>query len=99
MDDQLFGQKHLNPGERMELLHTLANRVAALGGCLMIDVHDYVFDDRLFPGWARTLRELWEHLLHRGDFWFATPAQVAQSWSDRYLHLVRSSHGLDQGLP
>lgn len=98
MDDQLLGQRDVNPGERMEQLRTLANRVATQGGCLMIDVHDYVFDDRLFPDWAQTQRELWEHLLNRGDFWFATPAQVAQSWSARYLHLVRSSQGLDQGL-
>lgn len=99
MDDQLFGQQADNPGDRRELLRALADRVVANGGCLMVDVHDYVFDDQLFPGWAQTQRELWEYLVARGDFWLATPAHVAQAWKVRYTQLVQASRGLEQGLP
>jgi hypothetical protein len=98
MDDQLFGHQAHNPGHRWELLQALANRTAQQGGCLLIDVHDYVFDDALFPGWAKTYRRLWEYLLDRGDFWFATPAQIAEQWTARYAALGRASHGLRKGV-
>jgi len=97
MDDQLFRLRRYNPGDRLELLRHLADRTAEQGGCLLIDIHEYVFDEALFPGWAATYRSLWEYLLSRGDFWFATPAQVAEHWAGRYTALVRASDGLNQG--
>jgi hypothetical protein len=97
MDDQLFGLRAHNPGDRWELLRTLADRAAEQGGCLLIDVHGYVFDDALFPGWAQTYRRLWEYLLDRGDFWFGAPIEIAEHWSARYTSLVRASHGLGEG--
>lgn len=98
MDDQLFRLRRYNPGDRLELLRDLADRTAEQGGCLLIDIHEYVFDDALFPGWAATYRSLWEYLLSRGDFWFATPAQIAEHWAERYAALVRASYGLNRGM-
>ncbi|MBI5302385.1 MAG: hypothetical protein HY868_09620 [Chloroflexi bacterium] len=98
MDDQLFGQKDANPGDRTRLLQTLADTVNAHEGSLMIDIHEYVFDDALFPGWAAAYRELWEYLARRGDVWFATPAQIAEHWRARYARLVAASRGLQQGM-
>jgi hypothetical protein len=98
MDDQLFGQQVHNPGVPWENLRALADRAAEQGGSLHIDIHDYVFDDALFPGWAATYRRLWEHLLDRGDFWFATSAQIAKHWIARYTALVQASRGLKEGL-
>lgn len=98
MDDQLFGRRADNPGDPVKLLQVLADRTAEQGGALLIDVHDYVFDDVLFPGWRQTFQELWEYLLARGDYWFATPAQIAEHWTSRYAALVRASHGLEEGI-
>ena len=97
MDDQLFGRRAHNPGDRLENLRALADRAAEQGGCLLIDIHNYVFDDILYPGWAQTYCRLWEYLLDRGDFWFGTPAQIAEHWTTRYEALVQSSCGLREG--
>lgn len=94
MDSQLFFERDANPGEPDEVLRALADRTAAQGGLLLVNVHDYVFDDVLFPGWAATLRRLWEHLIARGDFWTATPAEIAAHWHTRYRRLLASSAGL-----
>lgn len=98
MDDQLFGLRAHNPGDRWELLRTLADCAAGQGGCLLVDIHNYVFDDTLFPGWAKIYRRLWEYLLARGDFWFGTPAEIAEHWSARYTALVQASRGLKEGV-
>jgi len=98
MDDQLFGQHARNPGNRTELLRALADRLVAYGGCLMIDIHEYVYDEKLFPDWAATYRGVWEYLAPRGDVWFATPAELAQHWQARYARLVSASVGLQQGM-
>lgn len=98
MDDQVFGLQADNPGNRMELLYHLADRVVTQKGCLLIDIHDYVFDDKLFPGWAQAFHDLWQYLSGRGDIWFGTPAEIAQHWSARYKSLVEASQGLDKGL-
>jgi hypothetical protein len=97
MDDQLFGLRVHNPGDRWESLRTLADRVVEQGGCLLVDVHNYVFDDALFPGWAQTYCRLLEYLLDRGDFWFGTPAEIAEHWIARYTALVQASRGLEEG--
>jgi hypothetical protein len=97
MDSQLFTERALNPGEPLALLRGLADQAAAQAGCLMIDIHDYVFDDALYPGWAAAYRRLWEYLLSRGDFWFATPARISEHWQARYESLVQASRGLDAG--
>ena len=98
MDDQLFGQWKSNRGDRLELLRTLADRAAMQGGALTVDMHDYVFDSALFPGWTQTYRSLWEYLLGRKDFWFATPADIAEHWIARYTALVGASRGLNAGM-
>jgi hypothetical protein len=94
MDDQLFGHRQDNPGDRLEILKSLADLVAAQQGCLLIDVHDYVFDDVLFPGWARTYRALWEYLVSRSDFWIDTPNRIADHWLQRYAAIAQASRGL-----
>lgn len=98
MDDQLFGQRADNPGDGQTLLRELADQAALQGGCLLIDIHDYVLDDALFPGWAKAYDQLWEYLLERGDYWFATPAEVAEHWHRRYNGLVQASQGLTEGV-
>lgn len=99
MDDHLFGQRADNPGDRRALLSGLATTVADHGGLLLVDVHDYVYDDALFPGWSAAYRELWEELFARGDVWFATPGAIAAHWSDRHATLERASVGLTQAGP
>jgi hypothetical protein len=98
MDDQLFGQRVHNSGDPWENLRALADCAAEQGGCLHVDIHDYVFDDVLFPGWAATFQHLWEYLLDRKDFWFATSAEIARHWTARYASLLQASRGLREGL-
>jgi hypothetical protein len=101
MDDQLFGMRRCNPGAPTAVIERLVATAVAHGGCLLVDVHDYVFDDTLFPGW----RALYEHLLGqlaaRGDVWIETPGRVAQHWAERYAGLCAASEGLgpDGGAP
>jgi hypothetical protein len=94
MDDQLFGHRVDNPGDRTDVLRVLADTAARQGGCLHIDVHDYVFDDVLFPGWARAYRELWQYVKEQGDFWIDTPHRIADYWTRRYRSIVAASRGL-----
>ncbi|RRR67189.1 MAG: hypothetical protein EI684_19340 [Candidatus Viridilinea halotolerans] len=94
MDDHLFGQRQDNPGDRMLLLSGLVQRTAAHGGMLLVDVHDYVYDDALFPDWAATYRKLWADLFRRKDVWFATPGAIAEHWRARQALIERVSSGL-----
>lgn len=97
MDDQLVSHRMDNPGDPIEILRALVDRVAEQGGCLCIDVHDYVYDETLFPGWAKTYFELWEYLIARSDFWIGTPGEIAAHWIERYRCIAHSSQGLRDG--
>jgi hypothetical protein len=97
MDEQLFRPGGNESGNSLESLRTLADCAAQQSGCLLIDVHEYVFDDLLFPGWAAAYRHLWQEILERGDFWFATPGQIAEHWTRRHAALVQASRGMGKG--
>ncbi|MGQ0603003.1 MAG: polysaccharide deacetylase family protein [Anaerolineales bacterium] len=97
MDDQLFGMRADNPGDRLERLQEVIDRAAEREGCFIMDVHDYVFDAALFPGWAETYRQAWEYIQQRNDFWCATPAQIAAHWLSRRAALEAASAGLTLG--
>jgi hypothetical protein len=99
MDDQLFGHRLDNPGERLEIWRALADTTALQGGCLLMDIHEYVFDDVLFPGWAKMHREFWEYLASRSDFWIDTPRKIASHWIDRHSSIVQASQGLAPTFP
>ncbi|MFQ3683724.1 polysaccharide deacetylase family protein [Roseiflexus sp.] len=94
MDSQIFLQRDADLEDADEVLRELADRTVAQGGMLLVNVHDYVFDDVLFPGWSATLRRLWEYLNARGDFWMTTPAEIATHWQERYRRIAASSIGL-----
>lgn len=95
MDDHIFGAAELNPGAPDLLLRGLAERADRLQGCLLIDVHDYVYDERLFPGWRNAYHLLWQALREMGGFWLATPLEVARHWLGRSAALTAASNGLD----
>lgn len=99
MDDQLFSFRSYNelPEGRLATLKALAGRVAEQGGVLTVDVHDYVYDDRLFPEWRKTYQDLLAYLSERGDFWFTTPLEIARHWTQRYAGIRNASVGLEQG--
>ena len=100
MDDQLFQFRAYNQVRptRLETLKLLAERVACQGGCLTVDIHDYVYDDHLFPGWRQTYQDLLHYLQERGDYWFATPLEIARHWAGRYRQILDLSQGLKEGL-
>lgn len=97
MDAQLAQRTDLTQPQRNAIVCDLVDRVAAQRGLFVANVHDYVFDDVLFPGWLATLRAALEHITAHGDFWVATPAAIAQHWVERYQQLLAHSTGLDEG--
>lgn len=97
MDEQLFRHRADNPGDGDELLRALIDRAAEQGGCFAMDIHEYVFDQALFPGWMPAYRRAWEYVRARGDFWCATFRQIAEHWTARYEAIVQASCGLQQG--
>lgn len=97
MDAQLAQRTDLTPAQRDASVTALVDRVAQQQGLFVANVHDYVFDDMLFPGWLATLRAALERITARGDFWLATPATIAQHWTERYRQLLAHSTGLEEG--
>jgi len=94
MDDHLFGYKNCNPGNRVQILRALVDKTAEQGGCLLVDVHQYVYDEDLFPGWTKTYQDLLEYVTARSDFWIDTPGRIADHWIDRYASILEASYGL-----
>jgi hypothetical protein len=94
MDDHLFKYRQYNPGNRAEVLCGLAQTTAKLEGCLVVDIHEYVFDELLFPEWRETCHRLLQYLAERSDFWMTTPDQVARHWSRRHELILQASQGL-----
>lgn len=97
MDAQLAQRADLTQAQRDAIVGELVDRVAAQQGLFVANVHDYVFDDVLFPGWLATLRAALERMNERSDYWIATPATIARHWSDRYRQLLALSSGLAEG--
>lgn len=97
MDNQSFGYQKDNPGDQDQILHELANTALKQEGCLLVDIHDYVYDDILFPGWTRTYFKLWEYINSNSDFWLATPGQIAIHWINRYRAIIKDCYGLTGG--
>lgn len=95
MDAHSFLRHAENPGEPMALLQDLAETALEQGGLLLINIHDYVFDDALFPGWTRAYADLWRHIGAGGAFWMATPAAIARHWAERQAAIEQESAGLD----
>jgi AbrB family looped-hinge helix DNA binding protein len=99
MEDQLFGQRADNPGDRRAILQGLVERVVSQHGRLMVDAHEYVFDDDLYPGWAATYRRLWEEVCGRGDLWVATPVAITTHWRHRHRALLDARQGSATAAP
>jgi hypothetical protein len=98
MDDHLFGYLHENPGDRHVTLRTLVNETVEQEGCFVANIHNYVFDDVLYPGMRKTYFWLLKHLVEHSDFWIATPNEIADHWKKRYVSILRESEGLTSGL-
>ena len=60
-------------------------------------MHEYIFDDLLYPGWVKTFCKLLDSILARGDIWVASPGEVAEYWYQRYRQIVQASLGLELG--
>lgn len=95
MDSQLLAGRHVDRPSAQETLTDLVDRVASESGLFLNDMHDYVFDDALYPGWAHAYLDLMKHLVSRGDFWVATPGAIADHWIGRHARICTGSAGLD----
>lgn len=92
-EDHFFRHRRDNPGEPDAVLDALADRAAGHGGCLVINAHEYVYDDRLFPGRASLALRLAQRLAARGDFWNQTPSAIARHWIARSRRIAEASEG------
>lgn len=97
MDAQLSQRTDLSQPQREAMVIALIDHVAAQRGLFVANVHDYVFDEVLFPGWLATLRAVLERITALGDFWVATPATIAAHWRQRYQRVLACSYGLEEG--
>lgn len=97
MDDHLFHHQKENPGDRFQILKGLSDRVIKQGGCLLIDVHDYVFDEVLFPQVTSTYSRLLEYIMNTSSFWVDTPVNVVRHWKTRASFILDSSEGFIEG--
>lgn len=97
MDEHLFRYRKINSGDRNVLLNELVKKVLLQRGCLMIDVHDFVYDEVLFPGWRSTFESLLERLLENSEIWVEKPSTIASHWTRRVRELENQSYGLDSG--
>jgi peptidoglycan/xylan/chitin deacetylase (PgdA/CDA1 family) len=95
MDDQLYGNKKFNPGETSVILDRLVNRTAEQEGCMVVTMHEYIYDDLLYPGWVRTYKQLLEKIMARGDFWITSLGEITDHWRKRQHELLSHSLGLD----
>jgi hypothetical protein len=95
MDSQLLARRHVDHVTVQHTLEDLVNRVARESGLFLSNVHDYVFDDILYPGWARAYLDLHEWLQSRTDFWLATPGAIADHWTGRHARICKDSTGLE----
>ena len=93
-EDHFFRRRRENPGDPDAALEDLAARAARHGGCLVVNAHEYIFDDRLFPGRAALVLRLAGRLAERSDFWNATPAEIARHWTERSKRIAEASDGL-----
>ena len=98
MDDQLFRMRNHNPGDRRELLRELVDRVAEQSGVFNTDVHEYVYDETLYPGWREIYCYVWEYVRQRGDFWVTTASEITAHWTAQYFGMVQASQGLKLGM-
>jgi hypothetical protein len=98
MDDQLFGYLNHNPGNRLETLQKIIDKTAEHGSCIVVSVHNYVFDDTLFPDWRKTYLWFVKNLVDRSDFLIGKPEEIADHWIKRYSSIFNLSHGLREGL-
>jgi hypothetical protein len=97
MDAQLFtylGEAAATE-RRQEVLAGLLHTAATTGGLFVADMHEYVFDDALYPGWSRLWRWCWEQVMGHRDVWTALPRDIARHWRARERDLVAASHGLE----
>jgi len=93
-EDHFFRRRRENPGDPDAALEALTARAARHGGCLVVNAHEYVFDDRLFPGRAALVLRLAGRLAARSDFWNATPGELARHWTERAKRIAEASDGL-----
>jgi hypothetical protein len=98
MDDHLFGHLQHNPGDRLETLQSLVNKTVDHEGCFVANIHNYVFDDALYPGMRKIYFWLLKHLVEHSNFWIATPNEIADHWKKRYVSILQASEGLTASL-
>lgn len=95
MEEHSFRHWSGDPHEAVSALDEVVDSVVTVGGCLLLDAHEYMVDERLFPGRFVRVRELMTSLARDGRFWMATPSAVALHWRERRLSCMAASSGLE----
>lgn len=93
MDEHSFLHWH-GPPTSAAAVDELVETVVSVGGCLLMNVHEYMVDDRLHPGRFATARALVSRVAHDSGVWVATPKELASHWRTRRASLEAVSRGL-----
>jgi hypothetical protein len=98
MDSQLFEYCRLDAYQRRDILKSLLDVSAKHGGCFVASIHEYAFDEGLFPDRGESYFWLIRTAMEAGNFWIALPREVSVHWENRYQHIVNASEGLREGV-
>ena len=90
-EDHFFRHRDGHTGDLAARLRRLADVAERQGACLVLNVHQYVYDARLFPGRRPLFEEAARDLVSRSGFWAATPNQIARHWTERALAIEKAS--------
>lgn len=90
MDDHAFGYlDHARQSSADELADDVVAGAEEVGGVLVVNLHQRVLNEDLFPGWGR-LYERVLNVMERPGWGHATPRDLIAHWSDREDRLLRA---------
>jgi hypothetical protein len=103
MDDHFFSYLDINTKTvdqessipqsaiRKKALENTIEKVKSIGGLMVVDTHEYPWDNKLFSGW----KEIYEYFLNKlssaSDVWSVKPSELATYWNNREKNLLGKS--------
>lgn len=95
MEEHSFSHWSGSRADATTALNELVDTVSTVGGCLLVDLHEYMVDEVLHPGRFAMSRSLLTRVASDSAFWTATPVEIARHWCARRAECEAASSGLD----
>lgn len=95
MDDHAFGYlDHARQSTAEELADDVVAGAEEVGGVLVVNLHQRVLNDDLFPGWGGLYERVLD-VMERPGWGHATPRDLIGHWSDREDRLLEAERAAD----